>query len=75
MLNGNALGLAIASAINTLSEAEKRDPNLVWQKVAVEIVNHIKNNLELQVGSLTSTGTGNMGAPVTSQNTTKGVFL
>ena len=59
-MSGSVLKAAILSAINGLSEEDKRDGDKVWLEICNEIVNHIKNNAQVTVAvtsvSLVTTG-------------------
>ncbi len=46
-MNGDALGTAIADAIEGLTDAQKRSVETVWQTIAAEIVIHIQSNAEV----------------------------
>ena len=76
-LNGNNLGISIASAIDGLSDTDKLDINIIWKAIANEIITHIKDNAEVSTtvangigvqvntatgtGATTSTGSGTGG--------------
>lgn len=51
-MNSATLGPAIASAVASLSEAEKANPAIIWTKVADEIIKHIQTT-----GVVNTTGT------------------
>lgn len=46
-MNKNQLGNEIKSKLDSLSDSEKRDPSQVWVKVAEAIIDHIKNEAEI----------------------------
>lgn len=71
-MNKELLGTEIKAKIDMLSPAEKQTDIRVWTAVAEAIIEHIKNNAGITAGTLSSSGTGNMGLPVVSQNTTAG---
>ena len=73
-MNANVLGLLIKAKIDTLSEQEKLIDVKVWTAVSQAIIDHIQMNAEIVPGSIQSSGTGNLGSPVVSMNTTTGLI-
>lgn len=73
-LDYTRLGTAIKAKIDALTAAQKKIDIFVWTAMAEAVVTEIQDNLTLQSGSLSSTGTGNLGAPVNSTNTNTGTF-
>ena len=43
-MNSDAMGAAVAAAVDALSEAEKKDLPTVWKTICGEIVDHITAN-------------------------------
>jgi hypothetical protein len=71
-LDFTRLGSAIATTLAALPKSMKANDVVVWTAIAKEIVKEIQDNAGVKTGTLSSTGTGNLGAPVNSQNTNTG---
>jgi hypothetical protein len=63
VMNGTQLGTELQSAVQALSDADKKDAAKVWSEVGKAIVNHIKTNgvitpdlLVTSQGPVTGTG-------------------
>ena len=77
-MSGDTLGSEIAQSFFTgdMSQEEKDDLETQWKNVANKIINHIKNNAELNTASCSGvTGAGTPGGPlpITNQPVTGGV--
>lgn len=73
-LNKNRLGLLITGKVALLSEIEKSNPIAVYTAIADALIIEISANLKAIPGSISSQGTGNLGAPVISSNISQGSF-
>ena len=71
-MDNSQLANLIKSKIDALSKEDKLVDIKVWTAVAESIVEHIQQNAKLKIGSLSSSGAGNLGAPVSSTNTNQG---
>jgi len=72
-MSGSVLKAAILSAINGLSEADKRDGDKVWAELCDEIVAHIKNNAVVAV-TVTSVGGVTTGSGTSGPGTGTGTI-
>ena len=75
-MDGDALGTAIAAAINGLSAAQKEDLPTVWKTIAGVIVSHIQTNAVIvngQVNGVTGVGPPGGPLPIVNQPVTGGV--
>ncbi len=53
---GPALGIAIKSAIDSLSDADKKDRDKLYEEMGTAIINHIIANGAAAVGSVVAGG-------------------
>ena len=74
MLDEERLRSYIVEETEKLTDEQKREPIEAWLAVSKAIIKEIQENAKIKIGTLSTTGSGNLGAPVSSSNTNEGVI-